>query len=740
MKKIILVAGILVSLSGCGGGGGGDNNTTPAVNISGTAAAGAAIIGQVTVKGSAGVSISTEIEADGSYSVDVSGLVAPYMLRAVGSVGGKEYTLYSFAEETDVGGTINITPFTDLILSNVAGELASNHFEDGDFRDFKPEEIEEQEDALQDKLSKVLSALGVGDAIDLLRTQFSTDHSGLDAVLDIIRIETDPETSIATITNFIDGQSIEDDISDPKDIVTPLVVEDSEALSSAQVDLLAMANKVTALSSLFASGLPQTSQLDGLFATDTLNDDEGKSQLLTDISTSPSLVGISFGNVTYDDYDQEAGTSIVQFTITQNGEVDSELIRWYMAKNEGVWQFRGNQEIADISVGFICYYSPADGSTGCGVNVGVEDNDFSNTPGAVGSPIQSAKFTIMREGTLVPDSDIYLGLPDGYSAGELQVYDEDYGDDFMGFGSTWSDIPASIFQAGDVAKIELFTEALDISSLENPQIDPSATPVQTVTRIVVAAPVSQASVSMFPTVTDETVTDLAQYSDGDLDVEWSVPTGFSIDEIRLEAIENGDSVRVEDNNLSGASGTATLTLDTSSLNTSESNFTKELWLYSKNSSGQNFLTTYDADGVEILSDTSIPDGFTTSWIAGRTLYSVRFGLGEDDQGSELDDVVVRNKFMGSDDGTSFSFEGLLNSNNNSEQFEILITGIFMHSTSEPASAGIKIVCGSMEGEYIKVHSHKDNGDLHQVMHWFFSESAAMNFASTLTSEISPCAE
>jgi len=520
------------------------------------------------------------------------------MLRAIGNIGGKQYKLHSFAEESDVGGTVNITPFTDLILANVAGELAANHFDDGDFSDFTPEEIEEQETQLQDKLSNVLSALGVEDAIDLLRTQFNTDHSGLDAVLDIIRIETDPETDIATITNFIDGQSIQDDISDAEDDVVPLVVEDTAGLSSAQTDLLAMSNRVATLSSLFASSLPQVSQLDTLFATNTLNDDQGKSQFLTDLSTDPSLIGISFGNVTYEEYDQEAGTSIVQFSVTQNSVVDPEPVRWFMAKNDGVWQFQGNQEIADIWFGFICHYTPEHNSTGCGVNVGVEDNDFSNTPNAEDSPIASAKFSILRNGELISGSEIYLGLPDGYSAGELAIYDDDYGDDYMGFGSALSDIPASMFQAGDVAKIELFTEALDISSAQNPQIDQSATPVQTVTRMVITAPVSQASAGMFPSVSSATLTKLAQYSDGDLDVEWTVPSSLTIEEVWLEARQEGNDVRIDDENVSGDSGTTTITLNTSSLDTSASNFIKELRVYGVDAYGQSFLFNVEYEGVE----------------------------------------------------------------------------------------------------------------------------------------------
>jgi hypothetical protein len=604
MKKHILGLSVLFALTACGGGGS-NNNTSPIPSkmLSGTAAAGAAIIGQVTVKGSSGNSISTEIDADGSYSVDVSTLTAPYMLRAEGRVGGKSYTLHSFAEAADVGGTVNITPFTDLIIANAASELASTYFENGNFSSLTTEEIAAQETALQQKLTNVFNALGISSTVDLLRTAFSVDHSGLDAALDIIRIETNTSTSIATITNFIDQQSIEDSIVDPSDNDEVLIT--SEGLSDAQQDLLAMANKVSALSALFATSLPSVNQLSSLFAEDTLSGDQGKSQLLTDISTDPSLIGLRFSNVTYEDYDQESGTSVVQFILTNKGFTDPEPIRWYMAKNEGTWQFRGDQEIADIYANFLCHYNTAYNTPGCGITIGVDDNDFSNTIGSEGSPIASAKLSVVSNGVVITGSEVYLGFPEDGSAGELKVYDEDFSDDFISFGNAWSQVPAAVFEAGSIIQIELFTEELDVSSAQNPQIALNAMPVQTVTRTVVAEPIANPSVSLFPSASSATVEALSQYSDGDLDVEWSIPTGMAINEIWLSVSQGGDDLTISNRNLSGMTGTNTLTLDTGSLNTSESDFFKELRIYGKNSSGQEFLVSYEYEGVDESSDYSI---------------------------------------------------------------------------------------------------------------------------------------
>ena len=81
-------------LTGCngGGGGGGSSTSSTAVLISGTAAAGAPVVGYVAVRDSSTnpqpVRTNIPIEANGNYSVDVTGLTPPYAFLASGTVGG----------------------------------------------------------------------------------------------------------------------------------------------------------------------------------------------------------------------------------------------------------------------------------------------------------------------------------------------------------------------------------------------------------------------------------------------------------------------------------------------------------------------------------------------------------------------------------------------------------------------------------------------------------------------------
>jgi hypothetical protein len=90
--------------------------------ITGTAATGAPIAGQVVAIDANGLSFFATTGIQGAYTVNVAGGTAPFILTVTGSSGGKVVSLNSVA--TAVGQTVNITPLTDLIVSAAAGRPA----------------------------------------------------------------------------------------------------------------------------------------------------------------------------------------------------------------------------------------------------------------------------------------------------------------------------------------------------------------------------------------------------------------------------------------------------------------------------------------------------------------------------------------------------------------------------------------------------------------------------------------
>jgi hypothetical protein len=555
--KALFVSQILL-LAACGGGDGGDGDgsgggggddgedfVTPSISLTGTAAAGAPIIGTVTVKGSLGNSRSALIAADGTYAVDVTGLTAPYRLRAEGNVGGRTYRLHSYAEEADVGGNVNITPFTDLIVANAAGQIAESYFDSNTSADLDPAELDAQEAALQAKLQNVLSALGVDSAIDLLNTAFSADHSGLDAALDVVRIEVDPGLQVATITNLLESTSITDSVTDTDDN-SEVLDADPDKVNAGVSDIQLIAGKFDELSAAFAGGLPPRGSIDDIFSTDFYYEDMSRDAWLTDIYTDRGLIGLEFSGVAVADLDSSNGTARVTVTAIVNGIVDPEPINWLMGKDPALgWQIRGDQRIADIYFNFHCNDNDGDDGFGgaCGINTVVLDDDFTNN-GTGNTPIASAKVSIIDGEDRVTVHDvIYLGTPDYAGAGEVFVYNESDGNfygDWRAFGAGLGETDPAKISAGDIIRYELYTADLDTSVQASPMV--TGAPAATYTDTLVYAP---STVPLYPTATAATVSAINDFAiGGDLTIAWTLAEGTRNDEVLVE-ISDSDGNRFD---------------------------------------------------------------------------------------------------------------------------------------------------------------------------------------------------
>jgi hypothetical protein len=515
-------------------------------SLKGVAAAGAAIVGTVTVKGSLGVSTSALIEANGNYNVDVTGLTAPYRIRAEGTVGGKIYRLYSYAEESDIGNTVNITPFTDLIVANTAQQLAESFFDSDVAVALDPEELAAQEAALQSKLQKVFDALGLDSAIDLLRTAFAADHSGLDAALDLVRIGT-AEDNIVTITNLLDASSITDNILDPDDNADVLDI-DPDAVMVAVSDTQAIANLFNTFSEAFAAGLPDPDDIDDLFSADFLENDAGRSEFLTEITTDPQIVGLGFTSVSISHLDSMLGTAMVSFNVIFEDRIDLEINSWLVSRDDVLgWQLRGDQRIVDIyDLSYHC--NDFDGTDefegGCGINTSVRDNDFDNN-GTGGLPIASASVKLIdgSDGTTVKHM-LFMGTPENMTAGELHIYNEAtgaYQGDWRAFGMGLGEVNPALFVPGDLIEYNLYTQDLDLTDPSSPEVMVGAEVATYVTTIEF----EPSNVGLYPIATDQTQMDIANYEIGsDLTIEWILAEGTVSDEV-LISISDSQFNRIE---------------------------------------------------------------------------------------------------------------------------------------------------------------------------------------------------
>ncbi|GEM_PF-2267636 len=165
----------LFLLVGCGGGGGGGSVAAP-VTVSGVVATGVPLFpAKVTLTDSAAspvVKPAVDTDSNGNYSIDVTGLTKPYLLKAVKS----GTTLYSVATDK---GTANINPLTNLIVANAAGT--------SDPTTAKNLDLATATSAVKSKLTDLLALYspGLGDPIS---SPYPAIGTGLDSLFDVVKI------------------------------------------------------------------------------------------------------------------------------------------------------------------------------------------------------------------------------------------------------------------------------------------------------------------------------------------------------------------------------------------------------------------------------------------------------------------------------------------------------------------------------------------------------------------------
>jgi fibronectin type 3 domain-containing protein len=239
---ILLMTGLM--LHGCGSGGGESSTQV----VSGTAAVGAPMSGQVSLKDSSNPTQSktTVIGPDGSFAFDVTNLKAPFILQAEGLDNGK---LHSFAAGP---GLANVNPFSEVLVASVCdGENPETVFSHPDA--VKLDGIKNRIDIstvdLLEQLRPLLQLFNAADK-DPIKDHFIADHQGLDGVLDLVNFtiidgfltisnkETDAVIFTGNLNDLRGGHYSGNDDDLPHPMMLPVAPNAVEALGgSGQVTL-----------------------------------------------------------------------------------------------------------------------------------------------------------------------------------------------------------------------------------------------------------------------------------------------------------------------------------------------------------------------------------------------------------------------------------------------------------------------------------------------------------------------
>jgi len=206
--KLTLLATAIVALGACSSGGT-DPSAVPApqtpaaaapvvpetpaaaapVTIKGVAASGAPMAdATIVLTDSTGKTATATADANGAFTLDASGLVAPFVVVATGTVGEAVVSLVSMQASAS-SSTVNVTPITNAIAATLAPDgdplaLASNP------ATITASALGASEAALRLVLGPLMAATGASG--NLISGAFTADGTGLDQLLDQVKVDVKP--------------------------------------------------------------------------------------------------------------------------------------------------------------------------------------------------------------------------------------------------------------------------------------------------------------------------------------------------------------------------------------------------------------------------------------------------------------------------------------------------------------------------------------------------------------------
>ena len=370
---IISLICVALLFSGCGGGG--DDApilSAPPANtstVSGTAAAGAPIVGTVNVRGADGNLSFSAIESDGSFTVDVSVLTAPFVVWAEGTSSGKSVNLYSTITEP---GKVNVTPATNIIMAMALGDDPESYYsQNPDAAAPDNSDIESSKAVMLELLESVFATLDMPADFDLMNGEFVADGTKFDKILDTVEMTASQDDTVEIEDKATGTILYEKDLDTGVETtkLTPDEIDDIVNDSMATADTIKEILKK--IEPLYASGVSSLADLQSdlrpFMADDYLDEGYGPDDMIESWADSSSdngpMPGVTIDNVvihrkmgsltfgsqnpwTIDEYDTATYTDGVWciFTVSfSNFSFSEQILTSFVKTASGVWKWYGNR-------------------------------------------------------------------------------------------------------------------------------------------------------------------------------------------------------------------------------------------------------------------------------------------------------------------------------------------------------------------------------------------------------------
>jgi len=361
--SVAIASGISI-IAGCGGGSSSIAGTSGnPITLKGTAATGAPITeATITLIDSAGQTASAVTESNGNYSLDVSALKPPLLLKLTGqNSDGTPILLYSAIDAFDglLNPTANVTPLTNAALVLATGKNASEFYEAPDIAKLSKENLAAANATLKAELGLTMAGSSTDASIDFAKSSFAADKSGVDLLMESINIKTNPPTqsngpsSVALIGKLYKGGKI---ITPPTGGLSNgnATVAGSLTIPSSYqgVNFKGIDSLFAAVNQIIQSGIGSANQVTQLTAlTDPafLNFGQGSQAFWNGITAN----GVTTKLIDFSVLGCNFSTPLiceVSGIVAANGNRNTVNTSLIYDGNSNRWKFYGNKRITNLSV------------------------------------------------------------------------------------------------------------------------------------------------------------------------------------------------------------------------------------------------------------------------------------------------------------------------------------------------------------------------------------------------------
>jgi hypothetical protein len=360
-------AGAVSVLAACGGGSSGPAPAPPppaSVTLTGTAATGAALVGgslRVIDRAGASRTLSAPIGNDGTYSLDVTGLVPPLLVVAEGPIGESTGQLFALEPTGAASGSlvVNVTPLTTAVTALVAPGIDPRALtQPSQLAAVTPAQVNQAVGALNTSLAATYPAAGVTAAgFNPMSVPFAVSQAGQDRLLDALRVELAAQGVIVTNATLpLSATGVPQ--TGAVVTLTPANLAAPPALSAGAgaISLDFLGTLREPLDNCFAVAAAQratSATCTSLFDNGYLADGATASQRWLNADTALDGARFARPELLYVQTDASDGSPlpVVRFSWTQsNGQTGSRI---EVLKNLGTpaapqWRLRGNQRDIDV--------------------------------------------------------------------------------------------------------------------------------------------------------------------------------------------------------------------------------------------------------------------------------------------------------------------------------------------------------------------------------------------------------